>query len=275
MLALLLATQLSADEARWNRPVAPFRIADGIYYVGTADLASYLFVDREGMILLDGGLEASAPLILDSIRTLGFDPKRVRYLINSQAHSDHAGGLKTLKEVTGARLLASPADAALLERGGTGDPNWNDEMPFPAVKVDGKLRDGEVVSLGSIRLTAHHTPGHSPGCTSWTMTARIDGAARPALFVCGATAYNFKLLRNPAYPNIMEDFRRSFAKWRMLPCDLFLGAHASYFDMTEKRKRLRPGTTNPFIDPAGCRSFLNAAERHVAAQATKEAGTVE
>lgn len=271
MLALLLAAQLSAEEARWNAPAAPFRIADGLYYVGTADLASYLFVDRAGMILLDGGLEASAPLILGNIRALGFDPKQVRYLINSQAHYDHAGGLKALKDATGAKLLASGADADLLERGGAGDFAWGDELTYPAVKVDGRLRDGQVLKLGALRLTPHLTPGHTRGCTSWTMRAKVDGRATPALFICGASAPGYKLLNNSAYPEIMTDFRRSFAKWRTLPCDLFLGAHASYYGMTEKRSRLRPGAPNPFVDPAGCRAFLARAEQRIAEQAAKEA----
>ena len=271
LLALAASGSLSPEEARWNAPVAPFRIADNLYYVGTADLASYLIVDPEGMILLDGGLEASAPLILDNIRALGFDPKRVRYLINSQAHYDHAGGLAALKEATGAELLASPADAELLERGGSGDFQWGDRFIYPAVKVDARLRDGAELKLGAIRMTAHLTPGHTRGCTSWTMPVQVDGRARQALFVCGASAPGYTLVGNTAYPWIMDDFRRSFATWRKLPCDLFLGAHGSYFGLTEKRARMAPGRPNPFVDPKGCRTFLNGAEQRIEAQAAKGA----
>jgi metallo-beta-lactamase class B len=276
LLSLLLAAQLSAEEARWNAPVAPFRITDGLYYVGTADLASYLFVDRAGMILLDGGLEESAPLILDNIRTLGFDPRRVRYLINSQAHFDHAGGLKALKDATGAELLASAADATLLENGGAGDfHQWEDDATYPAVQVDGRIRDGAKLTLGTITLTAHLTPGHTRGCTSWTMRVRVDGKRRTALFICGASAPGYKLTDNAAYPSIMDDFRRSFAIWRKLPCDVFLGAHASYFGMAEKRARLGAGGSNPFVDPQGCRTFLDKAERRIAEQAAKETKNAE
>lgn len=275
MLSLLLAAQLSTEEARWNAPVAAFRIADGLYYVGTADLASYLFVDKAGMILLDGGLPASAPLILANIRALGFDPKRVRYLINSQAHYDHAGGLAALKAATSAQLLASAADAELLERGGAGDFQWGDTLTYPAVRVDGRLRDGARLKLGKLRLTAHLTPGHTRGCTSWTMPVRVDGRGRTALFICGASAPGYRLKGNSAYPWIMSDFRRSFAKWRTLPCDLFLGAHASYFGMAEKRERMGAGRPNPFVDPAGCRSFLERAEQRLEDQAAKEADAPE
>jgi metallo-beta-lactamase class B len=266
-LALAAAAPLNAEETRWNAPVAPFRIAGNLYYVGTADLASYLIVDPEGMILLDGGMEASAPLILDNIRALGFDPKRVRYLLNSQAHYDHAGGLAALKEASGAELLASAADAELLERGGTGDFQWGDRFAYPPVRADARLRDGAEVTLGAIRMTAHLTPGHTRGCTSWTLPVEVDGRTREALFVCGASAPGYRLVGNPAYPWIMDDFHRSFATWRALPCDLFLGAHASYFGMAEKRAKMAPRRPNPFVDPQGCRAFLARAERTIETQA--------
>lgn len=275
-LALMaVAAPLSADEARWNIPAAPFRIAGNLYYVGTADLGSYLIVDPEGMILLDGGLEASVPQILDNIRTLGFDPKRVKYLLNSQAHYDHAGGLAALKSATGARLLASDADADLLERGGAGDFQWVDRFTYPPVAVDMRFEDGARVTLGAIRMTAHLTPGHTRGCTSWTLPVQVGGHVRQALFICGASAPGYRLTGNPAYPDIMEDFRRSFVTWRKLPCDLFLGAHASYFGMAEKRARMAPGKPNPFVDPTGCRTFLTHAERKIRVQAAKEAMTIE
>lgn len=275
LAALAAAQPLSAEEARWNAPFTPFRIAGNLYYVGTADLAAYLIVDKAGMILLDGGLEASAPIILDNIQALGFDPKRIRYLINSQAHYDHAGGLAALKAATGAQLLASAADAELLERGGAGDFQWGDTLTYPPVKMDGRLRDGAALRLGAIRMTAHLTPGHTRGCTSWTMPVRVDGRTRQALFVCGASAPGYRLIGNTAYPWILDDFRRSFAVWRKLPCDLFLGAHASYYGMREKRAQMRSGRPNPFVDPEGCRAFLAAAEQRIEAQAAKDAKAAE
>ncbi|HEV2570053.1 subclass B3 metallo-beta-lactamase [Sphingomonas sp.] len=268
--ALVFAATLSAEEARWNAPVAPFRIADNLYYVGTADLAAYLVVDPEGMILLDGGLPQSAPLILDSIRQLGFDPKRVRFLINSQAHYDHAGGLAELKRATRARLLASAPDAELLERGGSGDFAFGDTLTYPPVKVDSLTKDGARLTLGRIRMTAHVTPGHTRGCTSWTLQVRVDERMRNALFICGASAPGYRLRDNPAYPWIMDDFRRSFAKWRSLDCEVFLGAHASYFGMTEKRARMAPGRPNPFLDKEGCAAFLDKSEARIEAQHARE-----
>ena len=276
LAALLIATTpLSEEEARWNAPVAPFRIADNLYYVGTGDLAAYLVVDRSGMILLDGGLPQSASLILDSIRRLGFEPKRVRYLINSQAHSDHAGGLAELKRVTGAKLLASAPDAELLERGGSGDFAFGDSLTYPPVRVDGVIKDGAALSLGRTRMKAHVTPGHTRGCTSWTLPLRVDGRTRNALFICGASAPGYRLRGNPAYPWIMEDFRRSFTKWRSLDCTVFLGAHASYYGMAEKRARMALEKPNPFVDPNGCRAFLDKAEARIQAQHARETASPE
>lgn len=268
--ALCLMTGLAAGSVaqpkEQNAAPAPFRIADNLYHVGASDSAVYLIVGSDGMILLDGGFAGDSGPVLANVRALGFDPRRIRFLLNSQAHSDHAGGLASIKAQTGARILASSGDAPLLERGGRADPQFGDSMTFPPVKVDRILADGERISLGGVTMTAHLTPGHTPGCTSWSMKAR-DGARRHnALFICGATAPGYRLIGNPAYPNIVGDFEASFGKWRRLPCDLFLGAHGSYFGLERKRELMRKGRRNPFVDPRGCRSFLAKAEKAVGDQ---------
>jgi metallo-beta-lactamase class B len=260
-----------ADLAR-SRPAEPFRIADNLYYVGTSDIAVYLFTGPEGMVLLDGGYPQSAPLVLASITRLGFDPRRIRILITRQAHFDHVGGLAALRQSTGARLYASAPDAKLLEQGGMGDFAFGDRLTFPAVKVDHVLRDGELVQLGPIRLTAHLTPGHTKGCTSWTFNATDAGRILPALFVCGATAPGYRLVGNRSYPRILDDFQRSFATWRKLDCQLFLGAHGVYFGLEAKRAAMRPGGPNPFVDPEGCRNFLDKAARAIRDQGEKQQG---
>ena len=249
----------------------PFRIADNLYHVGASDSAVYLIVGKDGMILLDGGFPEDAEAVLTNVRKLGFDPRRIRYLLNSQAHQDHAGGLAALRARTGAAMLASAGDKALLERGGAGDFAFGDRLPFPPVRVDRVVADGETVSVGGAAVTAHLTPGHTKGCTSWSMRARDGRRVRDALFICGASAPGYRLVGNPDYPNVMGDFRASFAKWRRLPCQLFLGAHGSYFGLEGKRARMEPGKANPFVDPAGCRKFLSDAEKGIEAQARAQA----
>jgi metallo-beta-lactamase class B len=144
-------------------------------------------------------------------------------------------------------------------------------LPFPPVTVDRIVADGETVDVGGAAVTAHLTPGHTKGCTSWSMKARDGGRVRDALFICGASAPGYRLIGNADYPGIMGGFRASFAKWRRMKCELFLGAHGSYFGLEAKRARMGPGRANPFVDPAGCRRFLGEAEREIEGQARDQA----
>jgi len=248
----------------WNRPVDPFRIADGLYYVGASDIAAYLFITPAGHVLLDGGFPETAEQIVANVERLGFDLRDVRYLINTHAHFDHAGGLAALREATGATLVASEADRALLEAGGKGDFAFGDEATFPPVPVGRAVADGGTIELGGLVLTANLTPGHTKGCTTWSAKVRDGEKTLDAVVICSLTVPSpdrYRLAGNPAYPTIVEDYRASFAKVRSLPCDLFLAAHASFFRMKEKREWLeagRPG--NPFVDQDGYRRFVDLYE---------------
>lgn len=261
----------SSNPPEWTEAIPPFRIADRIYYVGSRDLAAYLIDGGSGLILLDAGLPEFAPQVLRNIRSLGFDPKRIRILLNSQAHFDHAGGLAAIKAATGAKMLASREDAALLERGGKGDFQWGDELPYAPVKVDDTIADGQRVTVGKVSLTAHISPGHTKGCTTWTMPVTIGGQTKIAQFVCGLSAPGYKLIGNSAYPNIVADYRRTFATVRALPCGLFLGAHGAYFRLDEKRAKLAAGPqSNPFLDPGGCRAYADVMEKRLGEQLAAE-----
>lgn len=284
LVSLLLATAAppaAANDPKWSEPIAPFKIADGLYHVGSRDIAAFLIDGgKGGLILLDAGVPEFAPRVIENIRTLGFDPKRVRILLNSQAHFDHAGGLAAIQKATGAKLLLSAPDAALMKRGGKRDFAFGDDFVYPAARVDGIVKDGQRVTLGKAALTAHITPGHTKGCTSWTMPLKVDGATKTALFICGTSAPGYKLVGNAAYPNLVTDFRATFDKLRALPCDVFLGAHGSYFGLDDKRTRI--GTSpNPFVDPAGCRAFLDGSQKRFEAELARQqadhlrAGTVQ
>jgi metallo-beta-lactamase class B len=258
----------AAQDPSWTEKVPPLRIADRLYYVGSRELAAWLIDSGEGLILLDVGVPENSALVLGNIRALGFDPADVKLLLNSQAHFDHAGGLAAVKSATGARLAASRADSALLERGGRGDFAWGDELSYPAVAVDRIVADGEKLTIGEVTLTARITPGHTKGCTTWQLAG---DKLPPALFLCGTTAPGYRLVGNRAYPNIASDFRRSFETWGRLPCELFLGAHASYFGMDRKRAALDKGaSSNPFVDPTGCREFLRRSEKTFEAELAKQ-----
>jgi metallo-beta-lactamase class B len=262
------ATPLDAAAQRMNAPAAPFRISRDIYFVGTADIGVYLIPTAKGLILIDTGFAQGVDRLLANIRALGFDPRDIRLILVSQAHGDHVGGDARIKALTGARVVAGAREAALLARGGKGDPNFADRVFYPPVKLDRPVRDGEQVSLGGVTLTAHLTPGHTKGCTTWTMPTRIEGREVGALFLCGVTAPGYRLVGNPAWPDAVGDFRRSFATLRGLKCELFLGAHGGYYGFTAKRAEMvRTGSARAFIDPTGCRAYLTAAEKEIEAQA--------
>jgi metallo-beta-lactamase class B len=240
------AVATAQDEAQriaWNEPAEPFRIAANVYYVGTEGLAAFLIADPKGHVLIDGGLPESAPLIAANVRALGFEMRDVKYLLINHAHFDHSGGLAELKRLTGAKLVASKADRADLESGTVaGRP----ELPAaPPVKVDRAVRDGDTLRIGGIRLTAHLTPGHTRGCTSWSLAA----AGGRFLFACSLTVAGQNLIDDPHYPEAAADFRRTFARLARLKADYFLNFHPEFFDLAGKRARQRAGQAGAFRDP--------------------------
>jgi metallo-beta-lactamase class B len=248
-----LRAQADPTQRSRNQPVAPFRILGNLYSVGANEITSFLVATDRGLILLDGGFKETAPQIRDNIARLGFNMADVKILLNSHAHFDHAGGLAQLKEWSGAQLLASARDAPLLAAGGP---------DFPPVRVDREVRDGEAVTLGDTTLIAHLTPGHTPGCTSWTMRVAEGGKRYDVVFVCSTTVLpGYRLIDRPTYPGIAADYAHTFAVLAALPCDVFLAAHTSFFDGAEKARRLRAGERpNPFVDPQGYRRYVARAE---------------
>jgi metallo-beta-lactamase class B len=254
--------QYAPANADWNRPVPPFRIADNLYYVGVKGFASYLIVTPDGDMLLDTGFRETVPPVEASIRKLGFRVEDVHILLLSHAHFDHAGGLAGMKAATHARLLVSPGDAPLLERGGRDDFAFADSARFPPVKVDALLQDGVPVRLGGVEMTPHFTPGHTKGCTTWTMTVRDRGQQRHVVFACSLSTPGYQVVNNPKYPGMLNDYKMSIATMRKLPCDIFLAAHPSQFGMDRKLTELKnhPDGPNPFVDPAGYKTYLDASE---------------
>lgn len=265
MLTLLAHSSLAAldpDSAAMNQPLAPFKIIGNLYYVGASDIASYLIVTPQGLILLDGGFAETAPQIEANIRALGFRPGDVKILLNSHAHFDHAGGLAALKRLSHASFEASTEDAALIARGGKDDFFFGDRHPYEPVQADRLLKDGDQVALGGVTMTAHVTAGHTKGCTSWSMQVPEGGRPYNVVFVCSLSVLpGYRLVDNPQYPDIAQDYARSFAILKSLPCDVFLGAHGQFFGLQDKVARLKrhePG--NPFVDPDGYRRYLGEAE---------------
>lgn len=262
LMSLPAAAQGVSD---WTEPFPPFKIAGNLYYVGSKGLASYLVATPEGHILINSSLEASVPLIRESIEKLGFKFTDIRFLLISHAHWDHNAGSAEIVKLTGAKYLVMEADVPVVESGGKADFQYGSDTKslYPAAKVDRVLRDGDEVRLGGSTLVARLTPGHTKGCTTWTMKASEGGKTLNAVIV-GSPNVNpgYKLVGNSAYPGIAGDYERMFRVLKSLPCDLFLGAHGSYFNMEEKVRRSAPGAANPFIDPEGYKRYV--AEREAA-----------
>ncbi len=267
--------QVEASLRAMNRPFPAFRIIGNIYYVGAANTAVYLIATPEGHILINSGFDETVPLIRASMKKLGFRLDDVKILLANHAHLDHAGGHAALHRITGAKIVMSQADADLLARGGRGDflPAAEDVVDYPPAHADQIIGDGDTVSLGGSVLTAHLTPGHTQGCTTWTMTVDDEqGMRRDVVFYGGTTVLvGVSLVENPKYPAIAEDYERTFAVLEKLPCDVFLAPHGTHFDLAAKRRRLEAGERpNPFIDPEGYRAFVKAGREAFRRQLARE-----
>jgi metallo-beta-lactamase class B len=254
----------------WSQPTPPFHIVGNIYYVGSVGLGSYLFTSKAGLILLDGTLPENAPQIERNIVKLGFRPGDVKILLNSHAHYDHAGGLAQLKRDTGARLLASAGDRPSLERGVHVADSAYGHFSFPPVKVDGVLIDGQPVRLGTIALTPVITPGHTPGCTSWSTTVSDHGKSLRVFFPCSATVAGNKLIGNRGYPGILGDYRRTFRRLKQVEADVVLTPHPEWVDVLGGEQRAAAGERDAFVMPGVLAKLVAGWEKDFDAELAKQ-----
>lgn len=247
--------------AKWNAPTEPFRIIDNVYYVGTAGLSSFLITSPDGHVLIDTGLPEATPLIKANIDKLGFKLSDIKVLLNTHAHLDHTGGLAELKQDTGAQMVASAPDKPLLEGGYYPGREDDTELKFPPVKVDRVVGDGDRVTVGKVTLIAHMTPGHSPGCTTWTTVTREKRWNHTVVFFCSATVAANQLVGNVTHPGIVEDYRKTFAKAKGLIADVFLAPHPEMFKMDDKRPLIGRSGFNPFVKAGEFHAFIRDAEK--------------
>jgi metallo-beta-lactamase class B len=276
LLALIfLAGTKEKAQDDWTEPFPAFRIAGNLYYVGSKGLANYLITTPKGHILINSDLEANVPLIQASIESLGFKFTDVKILLISHAHWDHNAGSAMIKKLTGAKYMVMDADVPVVESGGKSDFHYGNDPTslYPATKVDRVLRDGDEVKLGDAILTARLTPGHTKGCTTWTMKVKDGGKTRDVVII-GSPNVNpgYKLVGNSVYPGIADDFERTFRVLNSLPCDYFLGAHGSYFDMKTKYAQLKAGVSTAFIDPVGYKNYVADRERAFRRELAKQKG---
>ncbi|MGY8666645.1 subclass B3 metallo-beta-lactamase [Bradyrhizobium sp. UFLA05-109] len=266
---------LMADMVKkWDAPTEPYKIIDNIYYVGTNGLASYLITTPQGHILIDTAMPEATGQIEASIAKLGFKISDIKYLINTHAHIDHTGGLAQIKKDSGAQMIAGAKDKPLLEGGAYPGQEDEDLLKFPPVKVDRAVHEGDTVAIGGITLTAHETPGHTPGCTSWTTTVKDGDATRSVLFFCSATvALNRLAGKGMTYPGIVDDYRKTFAWSKTAHPDVLLAPHPEMYDMPGKRAKIADGAPNPFVVPGEFNSYADNLEKLFAEGLAKQ--TVE
>jgi len=283
--ALILTTTSAAAQTvrdllkdaikNWNTPTEPFKVIDNVYYVGTNGLAVYLLTSPQGHILIDSAMPEATPLIEANIQKLGIKLADIKYLLNTHAHMDHTGGLAQLKKDSGAQLVSGEKDKPLLEGGYYPGQEQEEVLQFPPVKVDRIVHEGDTVSIGSITLTAHETPGHTPGCTSWTTTTKDGDATRSVIFFCSATVALNKLVTNPTYPGIIDDYKRTFAWSKNVHPDVLLAPHPEMYDMPGKRAKIADSGPNPFVKPGEFNAFCDKLENQFVDSLAKQTAAAE
>src|SRR5579871_2027557 len=257
----------------WTEPFPPFRIAGNLYYVGSKGLANYLITTAQGNILINSDLEANVPLIKASIEKLGFKFSDTKILLISHAHWDHDAASATIKKLTGAKYMVMSEDADVVQSGGKSDFQYGDDPAtlYAPTSVDIYLHDGQEVTLGGATLTAHLTPGHTKGCTTWTMWVG-DGDKSYNAVIVGSPNVNpgYKLVNNAKYPNIVQDYETTFRVLKKLKADYFLGAHGAYFDLEGKYAKMKEGAPSPFLDRDGYMKYVLEREQAFRAELSKQ-----
>ena len=269
-----LFLELARKGLKWEEPADPVQIAGPIYFVGTKGLGAFLITTSAGHILMNTGMPSSGPMIVDSIRKLGFAPADIKLMINGHAHIDHAGAFAYLKQRAPQAVLAvMKDDVAAMESGNRSDFKYGDDFVYEGVKVDRVLRDGDTIKMGEVLLTAYHTPGHTRGATTWVLHMAVDGKPYVVVFPDGA-GFNpgYRLAKDPIYPGIAEDFRRTHHVLEMLKPDIWLAQHNEYYDLAGKRERAKTEGINAWIDPEGYRRFIAEKKRAFEDQVDLEMG---
>jgi metallo-beta-lactamase class B len=259
MLAATGAHAQGANPAAWGTPTAPFRIVGNVHYVGTKGLAAYLIATPKGAILLDATMTGNAATVERNIRASGFRLSDVKWLIATHEHWDHVGALAEIKRDTGAILLAEAAQKRGLEIGNAVSENDAHPRPFAPVKVDRVLADGATIRLGGVALTPILTPGHTPGCTSWSLRVVDRGRPLNVVFPCSITVAGNRLVGNRTYPGLVADFRKSFARLEAIPADIVLPAHPEAADVLGREAKVKAGQRDAFVEPGLLRKFVGEA----------------
>lgn len=253
----------------WDDPTAPRHIYGNTWYVGTCAISAILITSDAGHILIDGVTDKAAPRIEANIRALGFEPRDVRYIVSSHEHLDHVGGIARLQRDTGARVVAREPAASALERGHSdrSDPQFLSVAKFAPVASVQRIGDGETLRLGPIVLTAHATPGHTAGSTSWTWSSCDGAVCRAMVYADSVTPFSDKVYRYSEHPEMVAAFRTTLASIAAMPCDILLTPHPGASDLLE---RLDPASGIALVDTHACRAYAATGSEKLDARLAKE-----
>jgi metallo-beta-lactamase class B len=254
-----LFLQVATESQHWNAPMEPAHVAGPIYFVGTAGLASWLITTSDGLILMNTGMEPSGPMIEASIRKLGFDPKDIQLLLTCHAHVDHVAGHAYIKSISGAKVAIADPEAELLASGGKIDYFYGGIAGFDYAPVTADIifRDGDVLKLGDVAMTAQIMPGHSRGATTWSTNIVVDGIVYYVVFSDGSGINpGFRVQVDETYPGMGDDYRSTLHRLEMLRPDIWLTAHNSYDGFVDKLARSKSEGIAAWVDPEGYRQFV-------------------
>ena len=260
---------------KWTTPFEPFQLIGNIYYVGTDGIAVYIIKTSQGLILMDTALPQSTGMIKENIAKLGFKVADIKYILNTHAHFDHTGGFAEMKRDTGAQLVLGERDKPLVEGGYYPGDEKDADLAFPPVKVDRTVNEGDKVTLGDTTLIAHAMPGHSPGCTSWEMKVQDGNTERTVLFFCSGSVALNRLVGHPTHPGIVEDYRSTFAKAKVMKVDVLLGPHPEVYGMQDKRAQMKDGAPNPFVNPGELATYIATLEKDFDVQLAKQTAALQ
>ena len=253
------AAWLQAQPADWAEPFPGHRVIGNLYAVGTAGLGVFLITSDEGHILINTGLEDSTPLIRENIESVGYQLEDVRILLTMQAHWDHTAALAEIKEIAGAEMWATEGDARVLEDGGFSDPHFGGRVSFEPVEVDRIISDGEIIELGDVRLRVHEHPGHTEGSSSYSMQVAEGGRDYNVVVAnMGTINEGKRLVVDPTYPGVAEDFARTYASQKAMEIDVWVAAHGGQYGLHDKYEPGQAYSPDTFVDPEG---FLAEVER--------------
>jgi metallo-beta-lactamase class B len=275
LLGVVVVSGVAQPNPEWTSPFPAHRIIGNVYYVGTYDLACYFITTPEGNILINTGLEGSAPLIKSGVESLGFKLQDTKILLATHAHYDHTAAMAEIKRITGAKFLASDADVPTFEDGGKSDYLFTDpKLRFAPVKVDGRLKDGQKISLGGTELTVYSHPGHTRGSVSYGLTIIENGRNYHVLIAnMGSINPGTILIGNKKYPQVADDYAQTFRSQKSLECDIFLSSHASQYHLHQKWKPGQAYSPDTFVDPEGYKAAVAGAETNYLEWLAKEKGT--